>query len=233
MPRRSSRAVPASAAAPAPAPKRRAPDTFSAEKTESKRPKYISNSTTADTNPAKTTAKKSKYFKQESSENEASESKHGSEREGSVYESTHEYSEDASETSELKPSGAASADDGAEGDQSSKQAEGEQREVPDRKSNTKNDEDERSDVEDDAVVSLTNKELWREGVKTGLGPGKEVFIKKPKARDAGDVPYQDHTMHPNTMLFLKDLAKNNEREWLKGNVLTNMDLYPVSTDRHC
>lgn len=233
MPRRSSRAVPASAAAPAPAPKRRAPDTFSAEKTESKRPKCISNSTTADTKSVKTTAKKSKYFKQETCEIEASESKDGSEREGSVYESAHEDSQDASETPELKSPGAASTDHGAEKGQSSKQGKRGQQKAQGRDSSTKNDEDERSDVEDDAVTSLINKELWREGVKTGLGPGKEVFIKKPKARDAGDVPYQDHTMHPNTMLFLKDLAKNNEREWLKGNVLTNMDLYPVSTDRHC
>ncbi|BCR89631.1 DUF2461 domain-containing protein [Aspergillus chevalieri] len=216
MPRRSSRAVPASAAAPAPAPKRRAPDTFSAEKTESKRPKCISNSTTADTKSVKTTAKKSKYFKQETCEIEASESKDGSEREGSVYESAHEDSQDASETPELKSPGAASTDHGAEKGQSSKQGKRGQQKAQGRDSSTKNDEDERSDVEDDAVTSLINKELWREGVKTGLGPGKEVFIKKPKARDAGDVPYQDHTMHPNTMLFLKDLAKNNEREWLKA-----------------
>lgn len=60
------------------------------------------------------------------------------------------------------------------------------------------------------------KELWREGVKTGLGPGKEVFIKLPKPRDAGDTLYEDHTIHPNTMLFLKDLKANNQREWLKS-----------------
>jgi hypothetical protein len=65
-------------------------------------------------------------------------------------------------------------------------------------------------------AALEDKQLWKEGVKTGLGPGKEVFIKKPKARDPGDVPYKDHTLHPNTLLFLKDLAKNNERAWLKG-----------------
>ncbi|OJD14833.1 hypothetical protein AJ78_04863 [Emergomyces pasteurianus Ep9510] len=58
-------------------------------------------------------------------------------------------------------------------------------------------------------------ELWREGVRAGLGPGKEVFIKLPKAREAGDTPYEDNTIHPNTMLFLKDLKANNQREWLK------------------
>jgi hypothetical protein len=59
-------------------------------------------------------------------------------------------------------------------------------------------------------------ELWREGVRTGLGPGKEVFIKKPKARDPGGIPYQDEIIHPNTILFLQDLKGNNERQWLKG-----------------
>ena len=60
------------------------------------------------------------------------------------------------------------------------------------------------------------KELWREGVRTGLGPGKEVFIPLPKAREPGNVPYEDHTIHPNTMLFLKDLKEHNEREWFKS-----------------
>lgn len=58
--------------------------------------------------------------------------------------------------------------------------------------------------------------IWRAGVKTGLGPGTEVYIKKPKARDAGTTAYTDETVHPNTMLFLRDLARNNDREWLKG-----------------
>ncbi|CAN9475402.1 unnamed protein product [Alternaria alternata] len=57
------------------------------------------------------------------------------------------------------------------------------------------------------------KELWRPGAK--LAPGTQLVIKKPKARDAGDTPYLDHTIHPNTMLFLKDLAANNDRQWLK------------------
>lgn len=64
--------------------------------------------------------------------------------------------------------------------------------------------------------TVKGQELWREGVKTGLGPGKEVFIKKPKARDSGGIDYVDDTIHPNTMLFLADLKENNERQWLKG-----------------
>ena len=59
-------------------------------------------------------------------------------------------------------------------------------------------------------------ELWRPGVKTGLAPGEQLFIKLPKARQAGKTPYEDDTIHPNTLLFLSDLKENNDREWLKG-----------------
>ncbi|KAJ5887449.1 hypothetical protein N7495_007490 [Penicillium taxi] len=67
-----------------------------------------------------------------------------------------------------------------------------------------------------AANPLKGEEAWREGVRTGLEPGVEVFIEKPKAREAGNVTYQDKTLHPNTKLFLLDLADNNEREWLKA-----------------
>jgi len=65
-------------------------------------------------------------------------------------------------------------------------------------------------------ATARGKELWRENSKTGLGPGKEVIIKKPKARPAGKVPYSDETLHPNTLLFLTELKANNNREWLKS-----------------
>ncbi|ORY12291.1 hypothetical protein BCR34DRAFT_563868 [Clohesyomyces aquaticus] len=60
---------------------------------------------------------------------------------------------------------------------------------------------------------MDEKELWKPGAK--LEPGTQIVIKKPKARDAGETPYTDDTIHPNTMLFLKDLAANNDRQWLK------------------
>jgi hypothetical protein len=63
------------------------------------------------------------------------------------------------------------------------------------------------------------KELWRQGVSTGLAPGTQVIIKRPKPRTPGKVPYSDITIHPNTMLFLKDLKANNDREWLKSKCL--------------
>jgi len=69
--------------------------------------------------------------------------------------------------------------------------------------------------QDTVTKAAKGQELWRTNVKTGAGPGVQVIIDKPKARPAGKTPYQDHTIHPNTMLFLQDLAKNNDREWLK------------------
>jgi hypothetical protein len=57
-------------------------------------------------------------------------------------------------------------------------------------------------------------EPWKDGAK--LAPGTQVIIKRPKAREAGNVPYADDTIHPNTMLFLKDLAVHNDRQWLKA-----------------
>lgn len=59
-----------------------------------------------------------------------------------------------------------------------------------------------------------DQELWKPGAK--LAPGTQLIIKKPKAREAGETPYTDDTIHPNTMLFLRDLAANNERQWLKS-----------------
>ena len=63
---------------------------------------------------------------------------------------------------------------------------------------------------------LQNKELWREGVKTGLGPGKVVYIDKPQAKGDGGIKHVPERIHPNTMEFLKDLKKNNDRMWFKA-----------------
>ena len=58
-------------------------------------------------------------------------------------------------------------------------------------------------------------ELWRPGAKVSAAPGEAVYIKLPKAREAGKIPYTDSTIHQNTFLFLADLRANNDREWLK------------------
>jgi hypothetical protein len=69
-----------------------------------------------------------------------------------------------------------------------------------------------------AIRGVTkDKDLWKPGAK--LPPGTQVIIKKPKARGVGDTPYTDETIHPNTMLFLKDLAANNDRAWLKSKLV--------------
>ena len=49
-------------------------------------------------------------------------------------------------------------------------------------------------------------------------PPKVTIIPLPKAREAGDIPYEDGRLHENTMLFLKDLKANNNREWMRCNV---------------
>ena len=191
MPRRSSRPGPA-VQAPEAAPKRRASARLSASEVEVKRVK--SNIDLSDNSQVKSTAKKSKYFEPDSSEDpeESSGNTDGDESD-SVYEEKEDgdSDEDDHEPSDLDEP------DSEEEVKKSKAKTG-----PGRVS--------------DAAASLKGKELWREGVRTGLAPGQEVFIAKPKARDAGGVPYKDETLHPNTRLFLMDLAKNNDRQWLKG-----------------
>ncbi|PYH97679.1 hypothetical protein BO71DRAFT_416851 [Aspergillus ellipticus CBS 707.79] len=213
MPRRSSRAVPASAAAPVSAPKRRASDRISeASKTGPKRQKY--DSTTAK-KTVKSTTKKSKYFQAEASEDPKPDSKHASAPKTSNYDDL-DTSLAASPDANTEVPEAAPLEAAATGESQSKRVS--------KRGQGKNRKEEPSSpvrrhssgTKANTTTSTKDKELWREGVKTGLGPGKEVFIKKPKARDPGNVAYQDDTLHPNTMLFLQDLAENNDREWLKA-----------------
>ncbi|KAH7020956.1 uncharacterized protein B0I36DRAFT_367426 [Microdochium trichocladiopsis] len=42
-----------------------------------------------------------------------------------------------------------------------------------------------------------------------------TFIPLPKLRDTGGIDYEPERIHPNTLLFLKDLKANNKRSWLK------------------
>ena len=88
----------------------------------------------------------------------------------------------------------------------------------------------RSGKQGRGASSTKGQELWREGIRTGLGPGKEVFIKLPGPRDDGGISYEDGTIHPNTVAFLKDLKQNNEREWLKREQLTHLVWLSTSID---
>lgn len=79
------------------------------------------------------------------------------------------------------------------------------------------------------AVKTKGTNVWKTGVKAGLGPGNEVVIKKPKARPAGRIPYSDESIHPNTFLFLKELKENNNREWLKSKSYSRFAILSMHT----
>lgn len=152
----------------------------------------------------KSTAKKSKYFEGSDIDESASDADGDS---GSAYEEDEAAHEDEDSVNE---------EETLEEDSEEEKPKQRGRGRPSGSAKTKK-QDSDDGAEDSPVLKTSKgRELWREGVKTGLGPGKEVFIKKPKARDLGGIDYEDDTIHPNTMLFLKDLKENNERQWLKG-----------------
>ncbi|RAL11000.1 DUF2461 domain-containing protein [Aspergillus homomorphus CBS 101889] len=216
MPRRSSRPVPAAAAAPEAAPKRRVSARLSeASRTEPKRQKYEN---TPAKKPIKSTTKKSKYF-QEPSEEPELDSVEVSAPKIADYEDTDTSIPTSSDSGsdfaeEALPSSPSAEEPESEEDEYSPGPK--RRQSRGKKASAAGSKSHETNRSGDATLSLTDKELWREGVKTGLGPGKEVFIKKPKARDPGAVAYEDNVLHPNTMLFLQDLAENNDRQWLKA-----------------
>ena len=54
-----------------------------------------------------------------------------------------------------------------------------------------------------------------------------TFIPLPELRDTGGVEYVDTRLHPNTLLFLKDLKANNNRNWLKSECFLNKVWCPI------
>ncbi|KAJ9663128.1 hypothetical protein H2201_005799 [Coniosporium apollinis] len=147
---------------------------------------------------AKVSASKSKYFEEDSDdEQELSEPTSNAESATEQEESGYEDEDRGAASSELSSEAASEPDVSSEGEAK-----------PRKRGRPK------ADVKAVGKQSK-NEELWRHGVKTGLGPGTQVIIKKPKAREAGRQPYSNDSIHPNTILFLKDLAANNDREWLK------------------
>ena len=165
---------------------------------QSKRVKTISTPPSTATKPrSRTTPKKSQFFEKDSASSEA-ESEIAKEESG--YED-----EDASASAVSSPPSSEDEDEGGTEYDS-------EDERPKRGRQTKA----KGGPGVMARIVEKGKELWRAGVKTGLAPGEQVFIKLPKAREPGKIPYQDDTIHPNTILFLGDLKQNNDREWLKG-----------------
>ena len=147
---------------------------------------------------SKSTPKKSQYFEHSSSEREPESE---IEKEESGYEDEDESASLVSSPPESE------VDDEEASDSTSEDEAPRKRKKPGRKSNGSNGVT--------TSVGKKGQELWRPGVKASAAPGEAVFIKLPKAREAGRIPYTDSTIHPNTFLFLKDLQANNDREWLK------------------
>lgn len=203
MPRRSSRPDPASPEAPI-ASKRRASARLSAANPGVKR---VKSNVDLSLRQAKSTTSKSKYFEPEDSDEPDSVSDASAwESAGSVYEEAKEESPaDEAEPEELSDTD----------------------EVVKKKPNVRGKQSQSTSSGSDLTKG---KELWREGVRVGLEPGQEVIIAKPKARDAGKTPYQDETLHPNTKLFLIDIASNNDRQWLKGRKRTHTPVVDLLAD---
>lgn len=149
----------------------------------------------------KSTPTKSKYFEETDGDSDHAGALSPEEAEDSGYED-HDTSA-AEDASESEPESEDASD--SEEDQ--------------RKQRTKRKTNKRPSAGVGSSVSPALKkdtELWRPGVSTGLGPGKQVFIEKPKPRGDGGIKYVPERIHPNTMAFLKDLKNNNDREWLKS-----------------
>jgi hypothetical protein len=170
--------------------KRRASARLSAAEPEVKR---VKSNTDLSLHQAKSTSRKSKYFEAEDSEPESESAESEGESSESAYEEANDEPSSADEAEPEEPS------ESEEDTKKKHSARGKQRQSTSVGTDT-----------------LKGKELWREGVRLNLEPGQEVIIAKPKARDAGKTPYQDETLHPNTRLFLIDLAGNNDRQWMKG-----------------
>lgn len=160
----------------------------------------------------KATPTKSQYFSKDTKNSPQSDSQNDDEDELAKSEGEDDDPPSAPEE-DLSEFGSAPESDDAEDDEDGDEDEEYESEVEKPKSRKKSSSTKTSAG---SARKQSGGELWREGVKTGLGPGQEVIIKKPKARPAGKVPYSDETIHPNTLLFLKDLKGNNNREWLKS-----------------
>lgn len=67
-----------------------------------------------------------------------------------------------------------------------------------------------------------NKEIDGDGTKDHMDSeeefdSSEIFIPKTAVRPTGKVEYEAEKIHTNTLLYLRDLKQNNEREWFWQN----------------
>ena len=143
----------------------------------------------------KSTPKKSVYFEHDSEEPESESESEANEESG------YEDNDDASTVSSIAPT-----------EDESEEYNSEEEEAPRRKKR-KVGGFKGKPMPAQVTASAKGKELWKEGVRVDVEG--EVIIELPKARTPGKTPYRDDTIHPNTLLFLGDLKRNNERTWLK------------------
>ncbi|KAI9151846.1 LOW QUALITY PROTEIN: hypothetical protein HJFPF1_09057 [Paramyrothecium foliicola] len=99
-------------------------------------------------------------------------------------------------------------------------------------------EEEDDDDDDDAGEQDSKKEEGEdddEDEDDEDAPRRVKVLPLEKLRDDGGVEYEDHKVHRNTLLFLKDLKANNKRPWLKSHdgeyrrALKDWDSFVVAT----
>lgn len=185
---------------------------------QSKRLKVSPDTTTKTTAP-----KKSPYFEHPSSSSEGEEEESAAEKEESGYEDEDASAVPSQPSSDLEED----EDESSEGYNSDadppptrKKKRGRQPKAaskPMARRTKENGDNDNDNDEDEGGKKATSSELWRPGVKSHLPPGSAIFIKLPQARLPGKTPYKPSTIHPNTLLFLRDLRAHNDRDWLKTN----------------
>jgi hypothetical protein len=152
--------------------------------------KRIKESTEKERSTGKSTPTKSKYFQESGSE---------ADNDGAAEDDDEEsgYGDDGVSETEDASSGEVETEDDYDSEESDKA----RRRKPSR--GAKNNGGIIRGVQSavDAVIEKGS-ELWREGVRTGLGHGKEVIIAKPKPRSDGGIAYVPSKIHPNTMAFV-------------------------------
>lgn len=83
---------------------------------------------------------------------------------------------------------------------------------------TSEEEEFASDESEDEVDKKKSKKSASSGgtVRGEYKAGQDSYsVDIPQEKPDGGVAYEAHKIHQNTLDFLKDLKKNNEREWLK------------------
>jgi hypothetical protein len=204
----------------------------------SRQSKRIKASSTEDTPKAKAngagkaTPRKSKYFEGPDSDEDGEVSPGAGDEEASGYEDEDEDAS-ASVATSATPSSAEDEEDDHESDDAPMKKRSRKPAPAQRRSTGKTSKTTKEPTSSNGGIIEKGKELWRQGVKAGLGPGKAVFIERPKPRGDGGIKYVPERIHPNTMAFLGDLKKNNDREWMKSEWMFQLFFFDASMMGDC